>query len=121
MWKKIKIFAVTSALIAATAIPASAFSGGFKFNSGGGRSERVSLGDSSDGTYLHLRGTSRYCVSRGNSYAHMRQVMRGERYVNWWIDKECTDGVIRVCIESPDGNYFGCSSYRDFGWHNYKH
>lgn len=80
------------------------------------------LGDNSDDSGLRLGTTSRYCGIPGSSYSVMNGIMRrngqsGEQ-IYWWIDQECSDGYIRICIENRFGES-ACSTYRDLGWEFY--
>lgn len=81
--------------------------------------EEFWLGDGND-YGLHMRGTERFCAVRGDSYAHMRSVLQGTRgsgneFITWWIDRQCSDGYVRVCMRNSRGRQ-GCSTYADYGW-----
>jgi hypothetical protein len=97
---------------------ASAFVGNWSYDNNPGGLEVLWLGDSSDDTYLYLRGTDRYCGRPGASYARMRSVLRstGGDQVNWWFSDECDDGYVRVCVSNSHGNT-ACSTYGNGGWH----
>ena len=81
----------------------------------------LSLGDQSDNTYRHLGSTSRYCVYQGDSYYTMKSVLdrQGNAQVNWWVNKECNGGFVRICLRNRYGET-ACSTYEDLGWQNYR-
>lgn len=117
--KKLLIAALASIALAAGAGTANAsYYGGWYYNDDPGDGyEVLALGDSSDGTYRYLRGTSRYCGRPGASYATMRRVLNrsGDDGISWWVNHSCDDGYVRVCVENWRGES-ACSTYWDGGW-----
>ena len=108
-----------TAMLGATMSSAFAYVGGWYYDNNPGGWEVLALGDSSDDSYLSLRGTEMYCGRPGASYAKMRNVLErngtsGEQ-VTWWIDHECSQAHVRICIENWRGER-ACSTYRDEGW-----
>jgi len=92
-----------------------AFFGGWIYDNNRGGSEYLLLGNG-DGSGLELRGTSRFCVRSGASYATMRRYIGSQRgFVSWFVDEICNDGYVRVCVYSVSGRQ-ACSTYRDYGW-----
>lgn len=118
MEETMKILAVLSVAATLAALPAAAdFYGGWdvsRYDEYG--RELLLLGDNTDGMYFYLSGTNRYCKRPGESYARMREIVSAVHWeVEWWIDAECSDNVIRVCVENAE-NDWGCSSYLRRGW-----
>lgn len=113
--RKVLIRAMAAVSLFAAA-PAMAYEGGWYVNNNPGGSEILYLGDNSDNTYRALRGTSRYCVQRGVSYARMRRVLGNEyNQISWWESHTCNDGYVRICVENSRGQT-ACSTYYDAGW-----
>jgi hypothetical protein len=108
------------ATLLAPAVQAQTYSGGWVYREQSRHaSEELWLGDGND-YGLHMRGTERFCGQPGDRYAYMRQVLHGTRgynpdFITWWIDRQCSDGYVRVCIRNPRGQ-MGCSTYANFGW-----
>lgn len=97
---------------------AQAYSGDWAFKTNDGDRESLYLGDASDGTVIHLRGTRNFCGLPGDKYDWVRTVLvnngtSGQR-ITWWITHKC-DGYIRVCLENRFSQ-IACSSYLNFGW-----
>lgn len=114
------MIAVAALAFAGSAGIASAgyYEGGWYVRNNPGGREILYLGDNSDNTYRALRGTSRYCVRPGASYARIRQVLNNEYdQIGWWEDEICRDGYVRICVQNSRGQS-ACSTYEDNGWVN---
>lgn len=110
------LFGVLAAAALLGASPAGAYEGGWYVDNNAGGREILYLGDNSDNTYRVLRGTGRYCVYPGASYAKMRGVLGNEHnQISWWVTNSCDDGYVRVCVENSRGQS-ACSTYIDAGW-----
>jgi len=107
----------TVAFLLAGVTAASAYTGPWEWDNN--NQEYMILGDG-NGWGLELGGTTRYCVYTGAGYSTMHRVLRdnGGQWIDWWIDQECTDGYIRVCIENRHGAW-ACSTYINYGWIRY--
>ncbi|MBY0294078.1 hypothetical protein K2Q08_01960 [Patescibacteria group bacterium] len=115
--KKFVLFVV--AVLSLLASPAYAdYWGSWRYSQSGGY---LALGDQEDGTFLHLGPTSRYCVFRGESYYSMKATLdnQGDRKINWWINRKCDDGYVRVCLKNRFED-ITCSTYQDLGWRRYR-
>jgi len=114
--RKTLLAAAAAAALLIAAPAANAFVGGWYYDNNAGGLEVLHLGDSSDDTYLVLRGTDRYCSRPGVSYATVRNLLNSVGGpVNWWIDNECDDGYLRICVSDSQG-WDACSTYANGGW-----
>ncbi|MFT7507175.1 MAG: hypothetical protein ACI92I_000315 [Acidimicrobiales bacterium] len=91
------------------------FSGGWNLTYN--RQGDIDIGDSSDGTFLDLRSTSRYCVHKGAGYSTMNRYIRSNYpdNVRWSVDEICNDGYVRICVSASWGAV-ACSTYSNHGW-----
>jgi hypothetical protein len=121
MKKFLTILTMLTAMFASTAYAdhiyeGQTFYGGWIVDNNRGGSEYMLLGNG-NGRGLELRGSDRFCVRSGASYATMRSRVKSNRHgVKWWVDEICSrDSHVRVCVESSRGSV-SCSTYRDRGW-----
>ena len=96
--------------------------GDWSYDNNPGGLEILSLGDNTDGSFIHLRGTNLYCVKPGVPYATIRNLLVSNgtdgQQVTWWIDHECNNGDYdRICVENSLGQV-GCSTYWVDGWYD---
>jgi hypothetical protein len=110
-----------AAMLTVSAGGAFAYYGGWHFDNNAGGWEILSLGDSDDGTYLHLEGDAGRCGTKGASYAKMRSILNNNDgdYIDWWIDADCGD-LVRICLENKYGQS-ACSTYWYVGWNDSKY
>lgn len=114
----LSVFATMTTLASPALSYDSYFEGGWKYRDNPGGSEYLLLGDG-QGAGLEMRGTKRYCVHPGDSYAKMREYISSNwdrGYVPWGIMEQCDGGArARICVQSIWGEV-ACSTYFVRGW-----